>query len=313
MADTKISELDAAAALTGAEIVPVVQGGDTVRTTAQAIADLGGGGGGGVETGAFTGTFTLNDFVSPVNVTRPIYYQVVDNLVTLYLATDFMLNLGSSNGGILVMAGVPAELIPEASRSTACVVEGDPFLAGENRMPGMAVVSNDGSIFFYHGTNIPISNDGTPFGDTFTQYAGLRGGWTITYPLADIPAEHVSPITDVTVGSGFAGGALGWNTSPSFGSANPSIAGSVIDGIYLGISVSPNLFTFHTAGSQSALLAEIRAHAFVRVEHDGGTIDLDTADAANEGFSEVAFSATDYPALTGMWTLSGVYSVSFIN
>ena len=44
MADLKISELPAAAALTGTELVPAVQGGDTVRTTAQAIADLAAGG-----------------------------------------------------------------------------------------------------------------------------------------------------------------------------------------------------------------------------------------------------------------------------
>jgi hypothetical protein len=47
MADVKISELAAAAALTGAELVPIVQGGATVQTTAQDIADLGAGGGGG--------------------------------------------------------------------------------------------------------------------------------------------------------------------------------------------------------------------------------------------------------------------------
>ena len=45
MAKEKISELTAAGALTGAELVPVVQGGETVQTTAQDIADLGGGGG----------------------------------------------------------------------------------------------------------------------------------------------------------------------------------------------------------------------------------------------------------------------------
>jgi hypothetical protein len=40
MADIKISQLTSAAALTGAEEVPVVQGASTVRTTAQDIADL---------------------------------------------------------------------------------------------------------------------------------------------------------------------------------------------------------------------------------------------------------------------------------
>ena len=44
MADSKISNLTGAAALTGAEQVPVVQGGVTVKTTAQDIADLSSGG-----------------------------------------------------------------------------------------------------------------------------------------------------------------------------------------------------------------------------------------------------------------------------
>lgn len=46
MAKEKISELEAAAALDGTELVPVVQGGETVKTTTQDIADLGGGGAG---------------------------------------------------------------------------------------------------------------------------------------------------------------------------------------------------------------------------------------------------------------------------
>ncbi len=39
MAKEKISELDAAGTLDGTELVPVVQGGDTVRTTTQNIAN----------------------------------------------------------------------------------------------------------------------------------------------------------------------------------------------------------------------------------------------------------------------------------
>lgn len=45
MANKKISELDPAAALTGAELVEIVQSGTNVQTTTQDIADLGGGGG----------------------------------------------------------------------------------------------------------------------------------------------------------------------------------------------------------------------------------------------------------------------------
>ena len=44
MANIKISQLTPAATLTGAEEIPVVQGSSTVKTTAQDIADLAGGG-----------------------------------------------------------------------------------------------------------------------------------------------------------------------------------------------------------------------------------------------------------------------------
>lgn len=46
MANVKISQLTSASALTGSEVIPVVQSGITKKTTAQAIANLGGGGGG---------------------------------------------------------------------------------------------------------------------------------------------------------------------------------------------------------------------------------------------------------------------------
>lgn len=44
MSNTKISQLSSAAALDGTEEVPIVQSGETVKTTTQDIADLGGGG-----------------------------------------------------------------------------------------------------------------------------------------------------------------------------------------------------------------------------------------------------------------------------
>lgn len=52
----KVSQLTPASALTGAELLPVVQGGSTRRTTLQAIADLGGAGGGGGSAAPFTVT-----------------------------------------------------------------------------------------------------------------------------------------------------------------------------------------------------------------------------------------------------------------
>ena len=44
MSDSKISDLSASTALTGTEEVAIVQGGDTVKATAQDIADLSTGG-----------------------------------------------------------------------------------------------------------------------------------------------------------------------------------------------------------------------------------------------------------------------------
>lgn len=55
MADLKISELGAAAALDGSELIETVQGGVNVQTTTQDIADLGGGGG---AWGSITGTLS---------------------------------------------------------------------------------------------------------------------------------------------------------------------------------------------------------------------------------------------------------------
>lgn len=45
MAEVKISDLTAGTTLDGTELVPIVQGGTTVKMTTQDIADLGGGGG----------------------------------------------------------------------------------------------------------------------------------------------------------------------------------------------------------------------------------------------------------------------------
>jgi len=45
MAEIKISELTSGSALSGTEVVPIVQSGATVKVTTQDIADLGGGGG----------------------------------------------------------------------------------------------------------------------------------------------------------------------------------------------------------------------------------------------------------------------------
>lgn len=73
MANVKISQLTAAAALTGTEVVPVVQNNVTVKTTAQDIADLAGGGAstlnmvtvGTLGTSPISVTYASSAFLSP--------------------------------------------------------------------------------------------------------------------------------------------------------------------------------------------------------------------------------------------------------
>lgn len=74
MPNKKISELTAAGALTGAELVEVVQSGTNVKTTTQDIADLGGGGGGSVD--SVTGDGVGGTATDPV-LTFPVAAEVI--------------------------------------------------------------------------------------------------------------------------------------------------------------------------------------------------------------------------------------------
>lgn len=65
MANKKISELPASGALTGAELVELVQGGINKKTTTQDIADLGAGGGGTVTSVSGTASRIAVDLTNP--------------------------------------------------------------------------------------------------------------------------------------------------------------------------------------------------------------------------------------------------------
>lgn len=74
MADKKISELTEAGALTGAELVEIVQGGVNKQSTTQDIADLGGGGG---TWGSITGTLSSQtDLQSALDAKQPKVIQL---------------------------------------------------------------------------------------------------------------------------------------------------------------------------------------------------------------------------------------------
>lgn len=77
MANVKISQLNAASALTGSEVVPVVQGGTTKKVTVQSIANLASGGGGSTPTFDIAADGNLG---SDLNISYTYRSVVPDNL-----------------------------------------------------------------------------------------------------------------------------------------------------------------------------------------------------------------------------------------
>jgi hypothetical protein len=70
MANVKISQLTSASTLTGTEVIPLVQSGSTVKTTAQDIADLAGG-------------VSYTSYVAEISGSAPVVSSVFENTTGL--------------------------------------------------------------------------------------------------------------------------------------------------------------------------------------------------------------------------------------
>lgn len=106
MANATIPMLPQAVGLTGAEQLEAVQGGSSVRVTAQQIANLlaSGAGGGTVTSGSFLGTLT--GFLTPL--TGTCFYTIVDTAVILYIPAM----TGTSNSASMTLTGLPFVIQP---------------------------------------------------------------------------------------------------------------------------------------------------------------------------------------------------------
>lgn len=123
--DKKISQLDAASPLSGTELVPVVQDGQTKKVTAQAIADLGGGGGGDVASvNGQTGVVVLDhEDVGAASAAQGALadsaLQSVEQLNVLYVSKDG--NDSTGDGSLAkpyLTIQKAADIIGAASNST---------------------------------------------------------------------------------------------------------------------------------------------------------------------------------------------------
>jgi hypothetical protein len=128
-----------------------------------------------VAAGSFTGTLT--GFGS--NPTDTVFYRIIGNVVTLYLAQTFS---GTSNATTMTMTGLPAAVQPSIVRGVVC---NDIINNGNNDMFGAATISAD-TITFYLANTSAVTNRVVRTASAFTASGtkGLSGACVISYPLS---------------------------------------------------------------------------------------------------------------------------------
>lgn len=174
MANTSISNLTASGTLTGAEIVPVVQSGATVRTTTAAIAALATGGSGTVTSVAGTGT--VNGITLTGTVTSSGSLTLGGALSGVSLTTQVSGTLPVANGGTgtatpALVAGTNVTITGtwpnQTINSTASGGGGGTVTSVDLSVPGFLSVANNpittsGTLAVsYSGTALPVANGGS--------------------------------------------------------------------------------------------------------------------------------------------------------
>lgn len=178
MANVKISALSNAATLTGTETVPLVQGGVTLKTTSQAIANLG-------VTGSGTAT-TIPLWNASKNITNSAITQVSSNIRVGSTTQTSKLNVGGDFDVTGVLKNNGTQII---NVGTNYVALGD----GTGKLVSSDIEVNPGTLTVTIGgafTPYTLNNFGNVvFSGLPTSSAGLPSGslWVNGTTLSIVP------------------------------------------------------------------------------------------------------------------------------
>lgn len=291
MANVTITQLPTAGALTGAELVPIVQNGQTVQTTTQAIADAtagvasfstgttgltpvsattgavtlagtlvvgnGGTGATNVETarinlGATTIGAAMFTLPNPSDVRFPQFNA--DNTVSALNSTDFRTAIGAGSGSGTVTS--VAMTVPS-------------FLS----VSGSPVTTSGTLAVTLSGTALPVANGGTG-ATTLTGYV-VGTGTTAMTASATIPSTDITGLgtmaaqnaTGVAITGGTINGAVVGGVTPAAvtgttitASTQFSGAGTGLTGTAAGLSIGGNAATATSATSATTATTATNAN-----------------------------------------------------
>ena len=199
MANEKISAMPTASALTGSELVEVVQGGDNKKTTTQDIADLGGGGSVASVTGdGVDNTDPANpiiDLTTPRTVTSSSSLadrstKQSDNVRIIYANDSTPFNI------IVNLLLVNTEItVINIGSGTVTLIDGTSSISGGS----IAIAAGENALIIYRVAATPDVYTGVAAGGTVTSVAALTLGTTGTDLSSSVANGTTTPVITLNV------------------------------------------------------------------------------------------------------------------
>ena len=283
MANTSISNLAASAALTGTEIVPVVQTGATVRTTTAAIAALATGSGTVTSVAASVPAF-LSVAGSPITTTGTLAITLSGTaLPVLNGGTGVTTSTGSGNSVLSTSPTLVTPILGTPTSGTLTNATGLPLATG---VTGTLPVANGGTgtttPAIVAGTNVTVS--GTWPNQTVNASGDVAGPASAT--------DNAIARFDATTGKLLQNSLV---TVSDTGAITAPVVGSVIPFYY------DNQAAFPSAASYHGALAHSHADGAMFFAHGGVWVRmLDNGGPLGTPSSGTATNITGLPLTTGV-------------